>query len=293
MRISDGNDYDDDEPQGQRWACPFFVANPIYHAGCVKYKMGRVADIRQHIQRKHAKEAGKERLEKMPGINSRGERNVDRWYALWALFFPGKDRPGTPYYTGTEFVDLSVAFMSHFMGDDMPADIRAVLMEYLAFVKTTSRKMKSGRMFVQAVAEVSDHQPQGAEIQGSNTFQDLPLLPNLPSRVIMGPPQQPDPQGFIPGYYGTPTSNVPTQPQTPSMPVANSQYWPHFAGPAVYSAVSANELPPIQSLHTTATNGLVDYAVDSSNLSSSMDWATTGDSANAGDAGRFSFGYDY
>ncbi|KAK3291258.1 uncharacterized protein B0H64DRAFT_420535 [Chaetomium fimeti] len=292
------NGNDDDEPHGRRWACPFYLANPICHAGCVAYKMGRVADIRQHIQRKHAKEAGKERLEKMQGSNSRGETNVDRWYALWALFFPDLDRPATPYYTGTEFVDLSVGFMSRFMGEwkkggSMPADVKTVLMEYLAFVKSTSREMKSGRMFVQAVTEVSEHQAQGTEIQDSNTFQGLPLLPNLPSRVTMGPPQQPDPRGFIPGYYGTPTSNVPTQPQTPSMPVANSQYWPHLADSAAYPAVSAHELPPAQSLYATAANGLVDYAVAASNLSGTVHWAPAGDSGDGGDVGQFGFGYDY
>jgi hypothetical protein len=294
VRGGDGNSDDGDGSQGRHWACPFYLSNPIRHAACLAYKLGRVPDIRQHIERKHAEEAGEQGIEEMKRKSGRGRTNVDRWYALWALFFPGHVRPATPYYTGTHFADLAVVLMSGFMGrqkDGLSADEKAALMRYIDFVKTVTQEMKSGRISIQDVTDLSEHQTQGTEIQDNNTYQGLPLLPNQLGPTIMGPPQQPDPREFFPGYHSTQTSNVPPQPQAQSMHVVDSQDWPHFAGPAAYSAVYEHQLPPVQSLYAAAANGLLDYAVNSSDVSGAMDWASARDSQNGGDGGQFGFGY--
>jgi hypothetical protein len=298
-RSGDGSD--DHHSQGRLWACPFYVSNPIRHAACMAYKLGRVPDVRQHIERKHADEAGKGEIEKMKNKKDRGTTNVERWYDLWTLFFPGEARPAMPYYTGTEFADLSVAFVSLFIGEweknGMPGDVKAALAAYVAFVKSTSLEMKSGRMSIQAIADVNEHRPQGAEIQdnniqGSNTYQSFPLLPNPLGPMIMGQPQQADPQAFFPGYYDTQTPNAPTQAQDLSMHVSNSQHWYRTADPTAYSAVSA-QLPPVQSLYAVAADGVVDHTINSTNVSSTMDWASGGGFEEQGaDHGQYDFGYD-
>lgn len=287
VRSSGGGGGDGDWPQGPHWACPFYLSNPIRHATCMAYKLRRVPDVRQHIERKHAEEAGEGEVEKMKSKskNDRATTNVERWYALWTLFFPGQARPATPYYTGTEFADLSVAFASRFLEEweknGMSGDAKTALTGYVAFVKSMSLEMKSGRMSIQAIAHVSEHQPQSAGIhsntEGGNTYKRFPLLPNPLSPMIMGQPQQVEPQGVFPGYYDTHMPNVPTQAQAPSMPVANSQYWPRSAGPAAYSALPAHQLPPVQSMYDVAANGIVDYTIGSPNLPDAMNWASEGD----------------
>ncbi|KAH6843320.1 hypothetical protein B0I37DRAFT_418431 [Chaetomium sp. MPI-CAGE-AT-0009] len=294
VRGGDRNSDDGDGSQGRHWACPFYLFNPILHDACARYKLARVPDIRQHIERNHAEEAGEQRIKEMKRKGGRGMTNVDRWYALWALFFPSHVRPATPYYTGTQFADLSVLFISGFMEgqkDGLSPDEKAALMRYIDFVKTATQEMKSGRISIQDVTDLSEHQTQGTEIQDSNTYQGLPLLPNQLGPTIMGPPQRPNPREFFPGYHGTQTSNVPPQPQAPSMHVVDSQLWPHFANPAAYSTVSAHRLPPVASVDAAATNGLLDYPVDSSGLSGAMDWASAGDSEHGGGVAQFGFGY--
>jgi hypothetical protein len=265
------------------------------------YKLGRVPDVRQHIERKHGEDAGEGDIEKMKRKNDRGTTNVERWYALWTLFFPGQVRPATPYYTGTEFADLSGAFVSRFMVEwekrGMPGDVKTALTGYMAFVKTTSQEMKSGRMSIQAVADVSEHQPQGTEIQdsntqSSNTYQRLPPLFNPLGRMIMSQPQQADPQEFFPGYYGTQTPNVPAQVQIPSMSVTGGQHWPRLTDPTAYPSFSTHQLPPVQSLYAVAANGVVDYATDSTNLPGAMNWASVGDFEHGVDDGRSRFPYN-
>ncbi|KAH6640293.1 hypothetical protein F5144DRAFT_598996 [Chaetomium tenue] len=280
-------DGDGDWPQGRHWACPFYLSNPIRHEACVAYKLGRVPDVRQHIERKHAEEAGEKAMEKMKGKNDRGKTNVERWYALWTLLFPGLVQPVSPYSTGTGIADVAVDFVSRFMEgwemDGRSEDGKTALTECVAFVKYTSREMKSGRMPFQprAVANVSERQPQDTVIQNSNTqdnatHQGLPLLPNQPDPMITSQPQQSGPRGFFPGYYDPQAPIVPTQVQAPSLPIANNQYWPRLTGPAAYPAVSTHHLPPVQSFYAAAANGLGDYAINPSNLSSAINWASTG-----------------
>lgn len=285
---------DGDWPQGRYWACPFYSSNPIRHATCLAYKLGRVADVRQHIERKHAEEAGEGEIEKMKSKNDRGTTNVERWYALWILFFPGQARPATPYYTGTEFVDLSVAFASRFMEEweknGTAGDAKRVVAGYLAFVKTTYFEIKSGRMSIQAVADVSEHHPPGSKIQDSisqstNTYQHLPLLADLPCSILVGQPRQTD------RYHNTQAPNVPTQTQTPWMPVTNSQYWRRPADAEVFPTVSTQQVPSVQSLYVAPANGLVDFAIDGSNRSGAMDWASSGAFGPGGDDEHFGLEY--
>lgn len=298
MRSTDGGD--GDWPHGRHWACPFYLSNPIRHAACMAYKLGRVPDVRQHIERKHAEEAGEGEIEKMKSKNDRGTTNVARWYSLWTLFFPGRPWPATPYYTGTEFADQSGTFVSCFMEkwkkNGRSGDVKTAFTEYVDFVNHRCLEMKSGRMSMPVVAHVSE-QPQSTGIhdsntQGSNTYQSFPLPPNPPGPMIMGQPQQVEPQGVFPGYYDTHMPNVPTQAQAPSMHVANSQYWPRPADPAAYSTLSAHQLPPVRSMYDVAANGVVDYTIGSPNLPDAMNWASEGDLEHGGGDGRFRFGYE-
>lgn len=36
-------------------ACPFYKRDPLEHSGCVKYKLKRIKDVKQHIYRHHSK----------------------------------------------------------------------------------------------------------------------------------------------------------------------------------------------------------------------------------------------
>ncbi|KAK4452533.1 hypothetical protein QBC34DRAFT_397780 [Podospora aff. communis PSN243] len=45
------------ETENLSWACPFYKRDPIEHMDCVTFRMRRIADVRQHILRKHCKQS--------------------------------------------------------------------------------------------------------------------------------------------------------------------------------------------------------------------------------------------
>ncbi|CAI6050461.1 unnamed protein product [Clonostachys chloroleuca] len=46
---------DDSDSSAQTWACPFFRHDPLANMDCVKLKLTRIRDVKQHIQRRHNK----------------------------------------------------------------------------------------------------------------------------------------------------------------------------------------------------------------------------------------------
>lgn len=118
------------------WSCPFLKRDPIKHMVCIGYKLHRIQDVKQHLQRKHYQASiycpiceksfpdlrqrddhirRKECTEKPPcGISSsapsipptkqeeiraiRGS-GKEAWEMMWDIIFDHAPRPATPYQT--------------------------------------------------------------------------------------------------------------------------------------------------------------------------------------------------
>ncbi|KAK4450889.1 hypothetical protein QBC34DRAFT_348432 [Podospora aff. communis PSN243] len=126
--------------QGDKFACPFFRVEPSRHMECMNLKLTRVRDVKQHINRRHARTASycpicyatfdsmasrdshtqlrecepREptavdpvdgvSLETQEVLKQRVDRSlpaIDQWNDMWDILFPGKPRPLTPYLGST------------------------------------------------------------------------------------------------------------------------------------------------------------------------------------------------
>lgn len=118
------------------FACPFFKRDPYHHMECINYKLRRVRDIKQHLQRKHYQPylycptchqtfsgatdrdshiqsrrcspqcpptldgldgVSQEKQELLNTCVDRSAAAFDQWYSIWNTLFPGQDRPSSPY----------------------------------------------------------------------------------------------------------------------------------------------------------------------------------------------------
>ncbi|KAK5660241.1 hypothetical protein OQA88_12777 [Cercophora sp. LCS_1] len=115
-----------------RWACPFWALDPFEHQVCYNFKLKRIQDVKQHIQRKHAPEHYcelcyevfgdsegvrahiKDHYHNKPRSNwvgfatrdtsaklrkkSNSQQTVEeQWFTIWDTLFPNKPRPSSPF----------------------------------------------------------------------------------------------------------------------------------------------------------------------------------------------------
>ncbi|KAL8378123.1 hypothetical protein RB595_008706 [Gaeumannomyces hyphopodioides] len=118
---------------GRYLACPFYKHNASQHMVCVRFRLRRVRDVKQHLNRCHSRHmqcpvCGSE-FKDSPGLEShirmrkcreppggfriqgvtaqqgkllsrRVKRKIgeeSQWYDIWEILFPGSDRPASPY----------------------------------------------------------------------------------------------------------------------------------------------------------------------------------------------------
>ncbi|KAL8287729.1 hypothetical protein RB597_000013 [Gaeumannomyces tritici] len=114
-------------------ACPFYKHNASQHMICVRFRLRRVRDVKQHLNRCHSRHmqcpvCGSE-FKDSPGLEShirmrkcreppggfeiqgvtaqqgkllsrRVKRKIgeeSQWYGIWRILFPGSERPPSPY----------------------------------------------------------------------------------------------------------------------------------------------------------------------------------------------------
>ena len=253
--------------------CPLFKSNPIRHRACMGFKLGRVADVRQHLTRKHPEEA-----KKMKSKKGKKRTHRERWNALWDDLFPGQTRPAMPY-TGTEVVELCSALMSEYIEQQreevLSADGETALKGYLAYVKVRSLDMRPGNVSGQGVTDVSEHQTQGTRVQ-DGTHRHLPLSTNS-FDPIMGSFQQPGPRLSPAGYCNTPTLGTTMETQVLPNLESIGPYWTLPANSDAYLSAPTHQLPTIPWVDIGLADGYVDSPVASFDPTSAMhrDWRMT------------------
>lgn len=130
-------------PQRCLFACPFYKHHWAENKACLRYRMNRISDVRQHLRRTHMQAAqcsscglvfsDFERLNAhvemkicqeaprppivagisvdqeqeilMASSNRQGRSNMaERWYEIWDIVFPGSTRPPSPYVDDSPIV---------------------------------------------------------------------------------------------------------------------------------------------------------------------------------------------
>ncbi|KAK0719340.1 hypothetical protein B0H67DRAFT_642703 [Lasiosphaeris hirsuta] len=112
-----------DLKKSQLFACPFYKWNPRQHGDCTRYKMKRMKDIKQHIQRRHTRRSRShqeqtlaancckcedtslaafdgildQHKQKLRQSINRGKPVDKQWYAMWDILFPETPRPLSIY----------------------------------------------------------------------------------------------------------------------------------------------------------------------------------------------------
>ncbi|KAK8045811.1 hypothetical protein PG996_013875 [Apiospora saccharicola] len=123
---------EDDDEKAPTLACPFYKKNPAGHSKCLSFRLKRIRDVKQHLNRKHLQPhhgsacgthfetqqlaRGHERARVCDVLDFSGpdgisedqrERLSDRvdrknsmteqWYTVWEIVFPGCQRPPSPF----------------------------------------------------------------------------------------------------------------------------------------------------------------------------------------------------
>ncbi|KAI4866768.1 hypothetical protein F4820DRAFT_415525 [Hypoxylon rubiginosum] len=131
------------------FACPFMKADVARHHGCLRFRLLRIADVRQHLARKHKcpihcprcgdtfptvldrdqhiraricetkfftfegmTEAQFDELTRSSRSYRTTSTDEERWYQMWHILFPGRRRPATPYIQNPDLVILQ-EFSNH------------------------------------------------------------------------------------------------------------------------------------------------------------------------------------
>ncbi|KAI1479711.1 hypothetical protein F4774DRAFT_113949 [Daldinia eschscholtzii] len=120
-------------PRDKWLSCPWYKKDPLKYSGCAKYKLLRIKDVKQHINRRHMKPSvycdvcfevfprDAERIShiqkrsctrkvnsELDGLSEKqrrrlnqnanhGKNDVERWYYMWDTIFPGEQKPLSPY----------------------------------------------------------------------------------------------------------------------------------------------------------------------------------------------------
>ncbi|CAI6093725.1 unnamed protein product [Clonostachys chloroleuca] len=135
-----GKGADTNNPQ---FACPFFRHDPFLYEKCLKFKLSRYSDVKQHIKRYHVVESyychscmqqwktdcpeykahmaagctkasthkylDKEEVETIIGRSrARGRTGMDNWMEMWRRLFPDDDKLVSPFLD-TYFVEMANA----------------------------------------------------------------------------------------------------------------------------------------------------------------------------------------
>ncbi|OTA92612.1 hypothetical protein M434DRAFT_387044 [Hypoxylon sp. CO27-5] len=121
------------DTSGPHWACPFYLHNRQENWRCLGFRLKRIGDVRQHIRRKHVvpihcpicgAEFANENLRiehinasycqqhlfNLPGAtvdqivamkraadDGNASTDVERWFEIWRILFPGIPEPESPY----------------------------------------------------------------------------------------------------------------------------------------------------------------------------------------------------
>ncbi|CAG9986688.1 unnamed protein product [Clonostachys byssicola] len=123
------------EAEGKQWACPFWKKNADHHRACFRYKLMRVQDVKQHLVRRHTPKfycecclkifadeiqhhehvthangdyCKRDPAAELKGISHQQSRElstkskkasseIERWYHIWYILFPGIQAPRSPY----------------------------------------------------------------------------------------------------------------------------------------------------------------------------------------------------
>ncbi|VUC21319.1 unnamed protein product [Clonostachys rosea] len=132
------------EAEGKKWACPFWKKDADQHRACFRYKLLRVQDVKQHLARKHTPKyycecclaifenaqhhsehvthvngvyCQRDPTAELKGISHQQNRElstkskkamseIERWYHIWGILFPGAQRPKSPYMDSELSEDL-------------------------------------------------------------------------------------------------------------------------------------------------------------------------------------------
>ncbi len=130
-------------------ACPFYKFNSVRYMSCVRLRLSRIRDVKQHLMRRHRRptycpvcgeifnDSGRcdshitARTCYPPpgGVNIEGvtetqsvalTRRVDRtldassqWFSVWDILFPDRCRPQSPYLSLTHFGELLSIFHNY------------------------------------------------------------------------------------------------------------------------------------------------------------------------------------
>jgi len=124
-------------PSRLPWACHFFKLDPRKYHRCGMFRLSRIADIRQHILRRHNRTPycpnchrifedskdlevhlsmppceARHGAEPPPGwrpelcVSRSKHSDEDRWYQMWTTLFHGAPRPYSPYVGPISVEDL-------------------------------------------------------------------------------------------------------------------------------------------------------------------------------------------
>ncbi len=269
MDGGDGSVEEGSPEHQQKWACHVFKSEPHRHSACMHFKGGRVADVRQHLKRKHPEEAKKMRKEK----GGKKRTNTELWYDIWGDLFPIQDWPATPY-VGTGDGDLMGGWIKDFIeqwGDEVPDVGRSVLMQFLEHVHARSQDNEPGNMFGRG--NVSEQLGQG--VQGH--IHQLSQPPAGSFDLAM------ESLELVPTNVGNaPSPGDPMALQVLSNFEAIGQHWVFAGNPDAYPAAplhqfeAASQLPPNEWLDMGLANPYLTSLAAPADSTSVMNRAWTG-----------------
>lgn len=123
------------EDDGPTLACPFYKLNPVKHSNCLHFRLKRIKDVKQHLQRKHKQPhycpicghqfeiqaslqahirarscedviytvpegLSEEQTTRLGDRVSRTHTVTNQWYTIWDIVFPDTQRPASPFVEG-------------------------------------------------------------------------------------------------------------------------------------------------------------------------------------------------
>ena len=270
-RAQHGDRMDAGDGNCQTFACPFLKFDPTQHAACSHFKLVRVADVRQHLKRKH--EDGWGKLKKGGGKKTTHE---ERWYKLWDALFPGSPRPPTPY------ADSQGAKPEQRGHEGSSADASGTLMGHVPRDDVQSPGVRPGNASGQGVVGgPSEHQAQAT---GDGAHQYPLLLAGWLNPIVASAGTMPGPHAGDGGISPTQVSAATMESFAISNLEANSQ---HFAFSDGHLSAPTHQSPMYQGYDmglvdcSGAVNSRVDL-LDSTNNDGGMCWDWTANHQHGG-----------